>query len=344
LLLLLVAALVVVVALLPPAASAFRQVVAPPPAGPRSLALSSSSLPSSSASSAPPPPAAADSSGGGGDPLGLTPELRRISDAFASVGDDKLRYKQLLHMAGRLPAMDESLKVPENKVPGCLSTVHVHAAAAFAGDDDDEPRIEYAGDSDGLLTKGLVALLVRGLSGCTAGQIQAVNPAFIREAGIGASLTPGRNNGFLNMLAAMKRKAKEAERRALDARRAKIDQVGPGQDEPSSQQPSTRSGAGSSEAGSRRPKYDAMVAALQRELRPVRLELADRSHEHAGHAGSKGLEGGESHFDLYVVSGAFEGLNVVKRHRLVYSALAGVMPAVHALQIRAQTPAEAGLM
>jgi hypothetical protein len=51
---------------------------------------------------------------------------------------------------------------------------------------------------------------VRGLSGCTPAQIEAVDPQFIRAAKISQTLTPGRNNGFLNMLAVMKRKAAEA--------------------------------------------------------------------------------------------------------------------------------------
>lgn len=91
--------------------------------------------------------------------LGLTDELQKLTDAFANIGDDKLRYKQLLYMASNgLDAMPEELKTDSNKVLGCLSTVHVYATPQPQGD---ATVIHFQGDSDGLLTKGLVALLVR---------------------------------------------------------------------------------------------------------------------------------------------------------------------------------------
>ena len=90
----------------------------------------------------------------------LPPELAKITAAFQSVGDDSLRHKQLLYMANQLPPMDPKLMIPENKVPGCLSTVYIDGVAEW-NSDKGEYLIHYVGESDGLLTKGLVALLVR---------------------------------------------------------------------------------------------------------------------------------------------------------------------------------------
>lgn len=252
--------------------------------------------------------------------MGLTPELLKISNAFESIGDDKLRYKQLLFMATQLKPMEPASQIPENKVPGCLSTVHVDGSVEMT--DTGEYLIHFVGDSDGLLTKGLVALLVRGLSGNTAAAIQKVDPAFIQKAGIASSLTPGRNNGFLNMLAVMKRKALELEERAKSA--------------PDESANSNRDEV-TVEAGNDRPMYTAIVTALQM-LKPSLLELKDVSYQHAGHV--EGGNGQESHFELDIVADAFDGLNLIKRHKLVYMMLGDVMPKIHALQIRAKTPTE----
>jgi stress-induced morphogen len=87
-----------------------------------------------------------------------------------------------------------------------------------------------------------------------------------------------------------------------------------------------------------RPMYSAMMEALQ-QLQPTSIRLVDNSHQHVGHAGSKGFHG-ESHFELEICSEAFQGLNLVKRHQLIYMMLGEVMPKIHALGIKANTPDE----
>mmetsp|Transcript_23332 Transcript_23332/g.32815 ORF Transcript_23332/g.32815 Transcript_23332/m.32815 type:complete len:312 (+) Transcript_23332:47-982(+) len=260
--------------------------------------------------------------------LGLTPELEKITKAFGSIPDEKTRYKQLLYMAGQLPNMDPSLFVSENKVPGCLSTVYVDCSTETR--DDGEVVVNYVGESDGLLTKGLVALLVRGLSGCTPDQISKVNPEFINAAKISQSLTPGRNNGFLNMLAVMKHKAEKSVTVKVDG----------ASDTTNEDVVDTCEYITSFEEIDGKPMYNEIMRTLIK-LKPAKIELIDNSDQHANHAGAKGWEeSGESHFSLEIVADAFEGLSLVKRHQLIYLLLGNTMPKIHALQIKAKTPDE----
>lgn len=78
---------------------------------------------------------------------------------------------------------------------------------------------------------------------------------------------------------------------------------------------------------------------LSEALEPVRLDVVDRSHLHAGHAGAR--PEGETHFDVTIVSALFEGEMRVKRHRRVNAVLADLMDnPIHALQLRTLTPDE----
>ncbi|GJD56050.1 BolA family protein [Methylobacterium dankookense] len=79
---------------------------------------------------------------------------------------------------------------------------------------------------------------------------------------------------------------------------------------------------------------------LQAQLAPEQLDVVDESHLHAGHSGWR--EGGETHFRLDVVSAAFEGKSRVERHRLVNGLMDEAFKrGLHALALRARTPAEA---
>jgi BolA protein len=77
---------------------------------------------------------------------------------------------------------------------------------------------------------------------------------------------------------------------------------------------------------------------LTREFSPLNLDIVDESHKHIGHASA----GGAGHFAVEIVSDAFAGKNLIQRHRLVYDALDDIMNTeIHALSIKASTPAEA---
>lgn len=92
---------------------------------------------------------------------------------------------------------------------------------------------------------------------------------------------------------------------------------------------------------SREARVPAIRAALERALAPRALEVEDDSARHAGHAGARD---GRGHFNVDVVSAAFEGLAPLARHRAVYAAVGTMMETdIHALSINARTPAEAGM-
>lgn len=86
-------------------------------------------------------------------------------------------------------------------------------------------------------------------------------------------------------------------------------------------------------------RVQAIRAALQATLSPTQLEVRDDSHKHVGHVGA---QDGRGHFHVEVVSAAFDGLAPLARHRAVYAALGRLMETdIHALSMRARTPAEA---
>ena len=86
---------------------------------------------------------------------------------------------------------------------------------------------------------------------------------------------------------------------------------------------------------------DWIEARLAAELAPARLSVVDESHLHAGHSGAR--PGGETHFRIDVVSAAFEGKSRVDRHRVVNALMAEAFArGLHALAVKARTPAEAG--
>ncbi|WP_088243361.1 SufE family protein [Calothrix rhizosoleniae] len=130
----------------------------------------------------------------------LPPALAKIVQRFQRATDPKRRYEQLIWYGQRLQEFPEAYKIPENKVPGCVSQVYITASL-------DSGKVIYQGDSDSQLTKGLVGLLIEGLQGLSPTEIAQLAPDFIQETGLNVSLTPSRANGFYNIFKTMQKKA-----------------------------------------------------------------------------------------------------------------------------------------
>jgi cysteine desulfuration protein SufE len=130
-----------------------------------------------------------------------TASLDRIVERLGGTSDPRRRYEYVLWLAKKLAPFPEELRRDEYKVRGCVSQVHVVGELR-------DGRLHWVGDSDAQITKGLLALLIEGLEGLTPEEAMAVDPGFIAETGLQASLTPSRANGFLNILRTMQAQAR----------------------------------------------------------------------------------------------------------------------------------------
>ena len=130
--------------------------------------------------------------------------LDRMVERLGGTADPKRRYEYVLWLAKKLDPLPPDQQTDDIKVRGCVSQVFVRG-------DLNNGVMRWKGDSDALITKGLLALLIQGLDGLTPDQVQAIDPAFIAATGLQSSLTPSRANGFLNILKMMQNQAKELE-------------------------------------------------------------------------------------------------------------------------------------
>lgn len=269
----------------------------------------------------------------------LPAKLREIVQLFQGVAEQRARYQQLLYYGQKLKPLAQEFCIPENKVQGCVSQVWVVCNLAEDG------RMYFETNSDSALTKGLAALLVEGLSGATPVEILKVSPTFMQKLGLQQSLTPSRSNGFLNMLRLMQKKTMQAYMESAGSAPAAA---------AAASEPSSSSSAGDSEvkesdvvpsetkpnAGNVTTVKDSIERKLTERLSPVELVVEDVSHQHAGHAGAP-RGSSETHFNVKVISQEFQGLSLVKRHRLIYGLLQEELQnGLHALSLITKTPAE----
>ncbi len=119
---------------------------------------------------------------------------KQIVSEFESLKDWEDRYKKIIEMGRQLPDMPSDLKTEENKVRGCQSQVWLHARLTPQGE------MILQGDSDAMIVKGLVALLLRIYSGASPSEILQTPPEFLKTLGFEGKLSPSRSSGLHSML------------------------------------------------------------------------------------------------------------------------------------------------
>lgn len=121
----------------------------------------------------------------------------QIIDEFAFFDDWMEKYEYIIEMGKSLPLIETEYKSPEYLIKGCQSQVWLHANVK-------DSKIYFTADSDAIITKGIIALLVRVLSGQDIKEIASTNLYFIDKIGLKEHLSPTRSNGLLSMVKQMK--------------------------------------------------------------------------------------------------------------------------------------------
>ena len=120
-----------------------------------------------------------------------------IIDEFSMFEDWMERYEYIIELGKSLPIIDEQYKLDENLIKGCQSKVWMHSEI-------DGDIIKFTADSDAILTKGIVALLLRVFSDQKPQDILDVDTNFIDEIGLKEHLSPTRANGLVSMVKQIK--------------------------------------------------------------------------------------------------------------------------------------------
>lgn len=120
-----------------------------------------------------------------------------IIEEFSSFDEWLDKYNYLIELSASLPMIDEAHRTDAYMIKGCQSRVWIDAEMK-------DGRIYYTADSDAIITKGIIALLIRVLSGRTPAEVIDTDLYFIDRIGLSENLSPTRSNGLLAMIKQMK--------------------------------------------------------------------------------------------------------------------------------------------
>ncbi|WP_431157202.1 SufE family protein [Winogradskyella poriferorum] len=120
-----------------------------------------------------------------------------IIDEFSMFDDWEERYQYMIDLGKTLPLIDDKYKTDDHIIKGCQSKVWVHA-------DMEDDKVSFTADSDAIITKGIIAILIRVFSGQHPNEIIEANTDFIDKIGLKEHLSPTRANGLVSMIKQLK--------------------------------------------------------------------------------------------------------------------------------------------
>ena len=120
-----------------------------------------------------------------------------LIDEFSMFDDWMDRYEHMIDLGKSLPLIDSKFKIEDNIIKGCQSKVWLHA-------DLENEKVVFSADSDAIITKGIVAILIRVFSNQSPNTILNITTDFIDEIGLKEHLSPTRANGLVSMVKKIK--------------------------------------------------------------------------------------------------------------------------------------------
>ena len=121
-----------------------------------------------------------------------------LIDELSGLDDWMDRYSYIIDLGNQQPAIDESLKTPSHLIEGCQSRVWLDARLSPEG------KVEFTADSDAIIVKGIISMLIDVLNGHTPQEILDADLYFIDRIGLSEHLSPTRSNGLLAMVKQMR--------------------------------------------------------------------------------------------------------------------------------------------
>lgn len=120
-----------------------------------------------------------------------------VIDEFAMFDDWEERFQYVIDLGKTLPLIDEKYKTDDNTIKGCQSKVWLHS-------EETDGKVMFTADSDAIITKGIIAILIRVFSNQNAEDILEADTKFIDQIGLKEQLSPTRANGLVSMIKQIK--------------------------------------------------------------------------------------------------------------------------------------------